>query len=97
MNETEARTLREAHNAYVKRINRKTLPALKGDYRNDLADRGIIQAYGGPVSRDEVISALCELHYPIAKLNEAIHVIAHAGELWPDCPFCQANRELVRP
>lgn len=91
MNQTEARTLREAHNAYVRRLNGKTRAALAVEYRADLADRGMTTLFGGPVSRDELIRALCELHYPMTKLNEAICVMAH-DTAWPDCPYCQADQ-----
>jgi hypothetical protein len=94
MNETEARTLREAHNAYVKRINRMSRAKLAELERQELADRGIIRVFGGPVTRDEFISSLCEIRYPITALNEASHVIAH-DVFWPDCEFCQATQELV--
>jgi hypothetical protein len=88
MNETQARTLREAHDAYVKRLSRRTLPALHGDYRNELAANGRQLLMGGPVTRDELISALAELRYPAAKLNEASHVIGHQARGWSACNFC---------
>lgn len=94
MNLTEARVLREAHNAYVKRISRMTRAQLRDAERADLADRGIVREYGGPVTRDELISALCELHYPAAKLNEAIHVIGHDTRDWPACNFCHDDDGL---
>lgn len=90
MNQTEARTLREGHNAYVKRLDRMTRAALASEYRREMAEHGMQSLFGGPVSKEEFIRALCELRYPIVKLNEAIHVIAH-DVTWPDCPFCQAG------
>lgn len=90
MNQTEARTLREGHNAYVKRLDRMTKAALAVEYRREMTEQGMTSLFGGPVSKEELIRALCELRYPIAKLNESIHVIAH-DVTWPDCPHCQAE------
>ena len=88
MNETEARTLREAHNAYVKRLSRQSRLALAVIYRDDLADQGRALVSGGPLTRDELISALCELHYPAAKLNEAGHVLYHDSHGYTACELC---------
>ena len=91
MNETEARTLREAHDGYVKSIYRKPKAQLAALYRDEQAARGIQTLYGGPASKDELISALTELRYPLAKMNESIHVLYHGGGIVNDaCDQCKA-------
>lgn len=88
MNETQARTLREAHDGYVKSIYRKPKSTLAGLYREELAAQGTTILFGGPASKDELVSALVELRYPLAKMNESIHVLYH-GEFANDaCEYC---------
>jgi hypothetical protein len=95
MNETEARTLREAHNAYVKRLSRMSRYNLEHAYRADLADRGRQVISGGPVSKDDLIAALCDLHYPVAKLNEATHTLYHTpGATNSACELCHDDDGL---
>jgi hypothetical protein len=88
MNETEARTLRAAADAYVRRMNAKSRAVLAQTYRDDMAELGRVTVFGGPVTRDELLSALVELHYPAAKQNEAIHVIGHQARGWSACNHC---------
>lgn len=89
MNETQARTIREAHDGYVKSIYRKPKAALAQMYRSELADRGQYILFGGPSSKDELVSALVELRYPLAKMNESIHVLYHQDGITNDaCEWC---------
>ena len=101
MNETQARTLREAHDGYVKSVNRKPKAQLAIMYRAELADRGTQLLYGGPASKDELINALVELRYPLAKMNESIHVLYHVDGITNDvCEHCKADMDsdpAVRP
>ena len=89
VNETQARTIREAHDGYVRSIYRKPKATLAQMYRSELADRGTYSLYGGPVSKDELISALVELCYPLAKMNESVHVLYHRDGITNDvCEWC---------
>jgi hypothetical protein len=91
MNETQARTIREAHDGYVKSIYRKHLTTLAHMYRQELTARGMYLAYGGPASKDELISALVELRYPLASMNESVHVLYHVDGITSDvCEQCNA-------
>lgn len=90
MDKTEAHIFREAWNAYVKRISRLPVAKLRQVYADDMRERNMFSLYGGPKSKDELISALVELHYPNEKLNEAIHVTGH-DVIWPDCPYCRVR------
>lgn len=91
MNELQARIFREAHDSYVKSIYRKPKATLAAMYRDELADRGRQILFGGPTGKDELISALTELRYPLAKLNEAIHVLYHTPEVVNEaCEYCNA-------
>ena len=89
MNETQARTIREAHDGYVKSIYRKPKAALAQMYRSELADRGQYILFGGPSSKDELVSALVELRYPLVKMNESVHVLYHVDGITNDiCEWC---------
>ena len=90
MNETEARVYRVAYDSAVKRYSKMTKRALIAEEQAVMADLGRRRVFGGPVSKDEYISAVLELRgYTIAKWNESTHVVAHDVP-WPDCPHCQA-------
>jgi hypothetical protein len=89
MNETQARTIREAHDYYVKSIYRKPKATLANMYRQELADRGRYSLFGGPMSKDELISALVELRYPLAAMNLSVHVLYHVDGIINDaCEQC---------
>jgi hypothetical protein len=89
MNETQARIIREAHDGYVQSIYRKPRTTLAHMYRQELADRGREILYGGPASKDELISALTELRYPLASMNESVHVLYHRDGITNDaCEQC---------
>jgi hypothetical protein len=91
MNETQARTIREAHDGYVKSIYRKPAAQLAAMYRQELAARGYDILVGGPVGRDELISALVLLRYPLASMNESVHVLYHRDGITNDaCEQCNA-------
>jgi hypothetical protein len=97
VNETQARTIREAHDGYVKSIYRKTARELSFMYRLALADRGREILLGGPSSKDELISALVELRYPLASMNESVHVLYHRDGITNDaCEQC-ATKPPARP
>lgn len=92
MDQLQARTLREAHDGYVHSIYRKPKAVLAGMYREELAVRGQFLAYGGPATKDELISALVELRYPRARMNESIHVLYHTeGIVNEVCAYCNPN------
>jgi hypothetical protein len=91
MNETQARTIRIAHDGYVKTIYRKPKTTLAHMYREELAARGQYNLFGGPASKDELISALVELRYPLASMNESVHVLYHVDGISNDaCDQCNA-------
>jgi hypothetical protein len=77
MTETEARNFRTDHDAYVRTLSRQTKSHLASMYRQQLAAHGRELLYGGPASKDELISAISNLNYPIERLNESIHVLYH--------------------
>lgn len=92
MNETQARTLIEARSGYTQTISRKTANVLRIMFREDQAERGMQTLFGGPVTKQELISALVELHYPLTKLNEATHVLYHSAEFPNEaCPWCDPH------
>jgi hypothetical protein len=91
VNELQARTIREAHDGYVKSIYRKPKATLASMYRQELAARGYHLLYGGASSKDELISALVELRYPLAAMNLSVHVLYHVDGISNDaCEHCNA-------
>lgn len=92
MNEAEARDLRAAHDNYVKSIYRKPKADLAAAYRQELAARGQQLLYGGPASKDELVSALTSLRFPLEALNESIHVLYHQDSNgWSACEWCHPH------
>ena len=95
MNELQARTFFEARSGYTQRLARNTKTALAVIYQIDQAERNIVTVFGGPAAKQEFISALVDLHYPLAEANEATHVLYH-GEFASDvCAYCNPNPCLV--
>jgi hypothetical protein len=90
MTEDEARAHRADHDNYAKAISRMTKAELAILYRREMAIRGTELLYGGPGSKDEFISAIMNLNYPAALMNETSHVLYHKpGENWSACEHCQ--------
>jgi hypothetical protein len=87
MTAAEARALRLAHDDAARRYGRMPKAKLAAAYRKALAERGQEILLGGPASKDELVAAILGLDYPIARLNEAIHVAWH-DTAWPGCPHC---------
>ena len=93
MNETEASEFRRGHDTYVRTLSRTAKARLASTYRQELASRGQQLLYGGPASKDELVSALASLRYPLGQLNESTHVLYHApGETWSACEHCHPHQ-----
>ena len=61
-----------AHDNRVKQLDRLTLTALRDLYGSALALEGMIQVYGGPVSKDEFVHAIIDVEFPeISAAREA--------------------------
>ena len=74
MTPREARDVLSRYDQYVKTLNRQTRIQLRNLYQ-----RQANPIFGGPVSKDELISALADLAFPLAEMNAA-RVIAYAGD-----------------
>lgn len=89
----QARELREQHDAYVRGLWRKPRGTLAALCRREMAARGRQMLYGGPASKDELTSALAGLRFPLARLNEAIHVLHHDQESSSSaCRWCHPHQ-----
>jgi hypothetical protein len=61
-----------AHDKRVVQLDRMPIASLRSIYRDLLTEAGTSLIYGGPVSRDEFISAVAEIEFPdIAAAREA--------------------------
>lgn len=82
-----AAALRAAHASDVRALSRMS--------RHELAAleqyEGPEHIMGGPVTKDELINAIANRRYPIARQNEAIHVLTHTGGGWSACEWCQCQ------
>jgi hypothetical protein len=65
----EARDYIREHDNSVKGLSRRRISELRENYRTAQAHHGQETIYGGPVSKDEFISAILELEYP--RISEA--------------------------
>lgn len=94
MTHGQAQTLRAAYDGAIKQYTKMTKTQLSMAITDEMADRGVYRVFGH-LSKDELIAGILDLRgYTVAKLNEAIHVIAHDPR-WPDCPHCQAELAAV--
>jgi hypothetical protein len=89
--EAEAREYRTAHDHEAIRLTRMTKAALEIEYNRTLAAHGITRLYGGPGSKDELISSILSYSYPNDKLNESIHVLYHTEWKLDVCEYCNAQ------
>src|ERR1700751_3906948 len=99
MSETEAKRFRIDHDNAARMLNRMSKEQLKTVFVRNLQERGMEILYGGPVSKDELISSILNFSYPIAMLNEAIHVLYHASAQCPNevCDYCRAEVAMLGP
>ena len=93
MTRDQASALRTAHDTDAKLLNSKTKAELVAIERSELAAAGRTRAYGGPVTRQEYLSAILNLRYPITRLNEAIHVLHHQPGIVGSsaCQWCRCQ------
>jgi hypothetical protein len=58
-------------------------------YRQLLAADQIEILWGGPRTKDELISAILELRFPRSQVDEMTHVLYHQpGDVWSACGHC---------
>lgn len=92
MTPDEARELRKDCDDYVAFWSRQPKRALANIYRLLLAEQGRQLLGGGPVTKDEYLSAITGIRFPVARRNEANHVLYHRpGESWPACEWCHPH------
>lgn len=92
MTREHAAALRAAAGADVAVLSRKSRHELAAIWQSELAARNTESLFGGPRTKQELIGAISELRYPIARQNEATHVLGHQpGERWSACEFCQCQ------
>jgi hypothetical protein len=83
---------RKAHDVRVKKLYRMTMPTLRDIEQAHLARQGYQRVFGGPVSKDELISAILAVEYPADRMNETTHVLYHKpGETWSACEWCHPH------
>ena len=68
-----------AHDKRVVRLDRTPIASLRSIYRDLLTEAGTSLIYGGPVSRDEFISAIAELEFPQVRAAREAYVSLMVG------------------
>jgi hypothetical protein len=90
MTTDQALTLRAGWISEIKRLDAQSTRYLRA-----VADTLVLDTAGW--TRDEMISMIIEARYPVATLNEAIHVLHHG----PDssaldvCEWCNSGEDLA--
>lgn len=100
MSKDFAHALQAARDSDVRALSRMTRHELAALERSELAAIGREHIFGGPVTKDELLSAIVNMRYPIARQNEAIHVLHHdpqPGQVgtWSACKFCACQQTRV--
>jgi hypothetical protein len=86
-----ARGFRAARDAEARRLTRISRVDLERENAAELALRDTRRIYG-KLSKDELIREILGYRYPVARLNEATHVLYHApGETWSACDWCHPH------
>ena len=67
------------HDKRVVQLDRMPVAALRSLYRDLLTEAGTSLIYGGPVSRDEFISAIAELEFPQVRAAREAYVSLMVG------------------
>ena len=92
MDETQARIFSEARSAYIGRLARMTRVSLAAELTSELEECGRVLVFGGPTSKDELMSELVGIRYPRARFNEATHVLHHTADVRNEiCAYCNPN------
>ena len=87
MTRDQAEALRAAHDTEAKLLNRKPKYELVAIYQSE-------GGYGGGTwSKDDLLGSILEKRFPMARQNEAIHVLHH-DVTWPDCQWCPAEVDM---
>lgn len=74
---------RAGRDDYAKKLSREGKTQLMGTARH-------LGIHAGRASKDELVSALVDFHYPLANLHEAIHVLHHGEYSNSACEWCQS-------
>ena len=82
----DAIAFRQACDKRMKALYRKTVPALRQLHRAQAQ-----YVIGGPVTKEEFVSAILEREYPVALLNETTHVLYHRGAWNSACEHCDSR------
>jgi hypothetical protein len=87
---TQAEEFNLSYGTEVRFLSRMTAKNLNVVYGRTLREMGREVLFGGPSGKDELISAILELHgMGIDKLNEASHVLYHSEDMPNEaCKFC---------
>lgn len=89
----EAKSFQLSYQKEVKFLSRMSRQGLNTVYGRTLREMGHEVLFGGPSSKDELITAILDLHgMDIHKINESIHVLYHSADMPNEaCGSCVAQ------
>jgi hypothetical protein len=92
MTAEQAREYRAAHDLAARELTRMSARALLG--LQAVRDRAAgFTRHGSPkMTKHEIVCELLERDFPVARINEAGHVLFHQpGESWSACNWCHPH------
>lgn len=94
---SQAEEFMTSYQSEVRFLSRITAKNLRVVHARHMNERGMQMLLGGPVSKDELITAILELHgMGIGQLNEATHVLYHSADMPNEaCPSCMLTPEVA--
>lgn len=86
----EAESFNLSYQSEVRLLSRISAKNLNHVYGRTLREMGREVLFGGPSNKDDLVSAILELHgMGIDKINEASHVLYHSADMPNEaCKFC---------
>src|SRR4051812_34787951 len=97
MSKAEAELFTRERSDYARLMSRKTKAELRGIFIGNLAEDGMESLSLNNYSKDELVNAIIEFDFPLAKINEATHVLYH--DEWKNdvCDYCRAEAAMLPP
>lgn len=88
----QAKEFNVSYQTEVRFLSRMSRAGLNTVYGRTLREMGREVLFGGPSNKDDLVSAILELHgMGIDKINEASHVLYHSADMPNEaCKFCTA-------
>lgn len=92
MTHAEAKAFAGYMNDDVRKLSRLRKTDLQEIRRAELLAEGVVWESGGPRTKDDLVNDILNRRYPLARVNEATHVLYHAPSArWSACEHCDTK------